>query len=476
MQRIICRAHFLPNSVGKMRVGDVYKCYTGAKATKYFNAAKFVSEHAANLTAVHARIQLFIKAENTNPCAKMNPPPRAIQFRDIRFGVVLAAYLKPLEHAFYRMRGGRGRYARQVPWSRPIGKGHSSTGRARMLREKLAGVKDACVISLDAKQFDKHVSLALLQIEHAFYRWVNHDPDFAHLLQLQLTNRGSSREGVSYKVVGKRMSGDMNTALGNCLLMVLMVTTAMEGHVYDILDDGDDCLVILPRADLAWALNHLPAAFLTYGFELKVEGFWGTEGPGWSMAQVEWCQSNPIEITTNEWRFVRNPIKVLSTALQGSKYFTSIGARAKLINTIGLAELMLNNGVPVLQEYGLALMRNSGTKAILKIQETDDLWYRITRELGERNMKQLARVDPSPPTWEARESFEIAFGISPTDQLVWEELLRNWSFTFNTTTEVGPAPRDCKWHHNHQCATDQASPRTNPETRDRYPKTTLLPV
>lgn len=416
----------IPNDYGVMPA-----MYSGMKRRRYERAEEQVLE--SGVTKSDAKVKMFVKFEKIE-MAKINPDPRAIQFRSPKYCVELARYLKPCEHLLYNLTGD----GRVLPSTRVIGKGLSSTERATLLVRKMQAFDDPRIVSIDASRFDQHVSLEMLELEHSIYLHMCPDPWFQTLLSWQLVNYGVSSKGIRYVARGRRMSGDMNTALGNCLLMVVMVSTFMRGRKYDILDDGDDCLVILESGDLPWLQKEIGPAFLEFGHEIKVENVAAIpEG-------VQWCQSRPVQYKPGKWKFVRNVWKVLGSSLIGSKYFTSTGARAKLVNTIGMAELVLNLGIPVLQEYALALMRNAATDEFIDFQEADPMYYRVHRELSRMNLKQLTRLDPAPITRVARESFWLAFGIEPSRQIQLEDRIRSWRFSLEGLSE-GPPMVDKEW-------------------------------
>lgn len=266
-------------------------------------------------------------------------------------------------------------------------------------------------------------------------------PEFAKLLSWQLHNEGFTRTGVRYRTRGGRMSGDMNTALGNCVLMILMVSAFMAGRKYDILDDGDDCLLIIEEDELDWVIANVHRVFLTFGMEIKVENVAAT------LENVEWCQSHPIQYAPGAYKFVRNPFKVFSTAMGGVKYVDSDKARRKLLNTIGMAEMVLNLGVPVMQSFAQAIMRNAATTKSIELQEADPMYYRLHHELKAMNLKQLTRLDPQPISDTARHSFWLAFGIPADEQLEMESYFSSWEFPISGTDALLPeydAPTWCR--------------------------------
>lgn len=398
---------------------ELPKLYSGSKRARYTLATDDVLR-AGTITPKSARVKMFVKFEKISP-EKVNPDPRAIQFRDPKYCVALGRFLKPIEHVIYRVRGD----GKHFPASRFIGKGLSQASRAKLLVKKLAGFVRPVVIGIDMKRFDQHVALELLQIEHSVYLMCLRDEEFRKLLNMQLYNTGVSSRGIVYRARGRRMSGDFNTAVGNCVLVPLMVSSFLTGKKYDMLDDGDDCLIIVEEEDLSWVQANVGPAFLEFGMEVKVECVART------IEEVLWCQSKPVQYQPGRYKFVRSPWKVISTAMSGVKYVDSDKARRKLLNTIGMAEMVLNLGVPVLQEFATAMMRNASTTCSIELDSADGLAYRVGLELKAMNLRQLTRLDPQPITDVARESFAKAFGISVEDQVELENFLRNWEFSLS---------------------------------------------
>jgi len=306
---------------------------------------------------------------------------------------------------------------------RLVGKGMNQVERATALKRKMLAFHRPVVISLDMSRFDQHVALEALEIEHGIYLKSNSDPYFKWLLNLQLVNICRSKLGFKYKTRGKRMSGDMNTALGNCILMLSMIIGAMEGEIkvpYDLLDDGDDCLLLLEEEDLASVLQQLPNLVLEMGHELKVDNI------ARQMEDVEWCQSKPV-YDGFKWKFVRDPLKVMSTCLVGTRWLGKPKhVREEFMAGLGLCEMALNSGVPVLQEYARALVRNSQA-AKPRFDTNSGEWWRYIRELRHRGSDVV--------TMDSRISFMKAFGISLDDQIAYERRLRGWSIELQATTE-----------------------------------------
>jgi hypothetical protein len=366
-----------------------------------------------------AAIKMFVKTDKLDPRAKVNPDPRPIQFRGPKFCVALAQFLKPIEAGLYQLRG----VSKGVIRSRNIAKGLNQVERAELLVRKWQQFDDPVAVTLDASRFDKHVDRELLKVEHSVYLGVCHCAEFRLLLSWQLDNTCFSSLGMKYKTRGKRMSGDMNTALGNCLLMVLMVLAFLHWcKRWDTLDDGDDDIVLIERRDLARLLRTVHAEFLEFGMEVKVENVAHT------IFDVEFCQSKIVEFAQGRYKFVRNPWKVMSCALSGVNHYQVEVSRNRLVHTIGICELILNLGIPVLQEYALAVLRNAGDVRSLELDEASSIMIRVRRELRALGLKTVERVKPQTISEVARETFALAFGMEPHNQILLESRLREWKF------------------------------------------------
>lgn len=247
------------------------------------------------------------------------------------------------------------------------------------------------------------------------------------------------------------MSGDMNTALGNCIIMSVMVASYFHqrcpGIKWDMLDDGDDCLVFVEEGDYPRATRHLISEFLDYGMELTVEP------PARKFTDIEFCRGRPV-YDGHRWRFVLDPVRVLSNAATGKVLGHETKAR---LSSIGRCELILNAGIPVLQEWALALMRAGEPPAKVAafgrrakahqvkgrtwkpLDRSDSYYWRLKAE--NRSLDDAAEL---PITGEARRSFAAAWGVSIERQLEWESYLKN--LVVHTTFERMPDfSRD--WRH-----------------------------
>jgi hypothetical protein len=266
-------------------------------------------------------------------------------------------------------------------------------------------------IGLDAKRFDQHVNRPLLEWEHSIYsRFYPGDAQLQRVLHWQLHNKGvlRTRDGViKYEIDGTRCSGDMNTALGNCLVMCGAVKSFADtvGVPIRLLNNGDDCMVILDALNIERFRRPLPRYFSKLGLVMKVED------PVFVFEHIVFCQTQPV-YDGHVWRMVRDPHVSLSkdATLMNSTYATTgLSAQLKAIADCGLS---LVSGLPVLQEYYLALRRGheEGTGPI-DPRFYDSGFYHLSRGL------QATTSVVSP---EARASFARAFNVLPDLQVALE--------------------------------------------------------
>lgn len=419
----------LLHPVQQLSATEFAKTYTGKRKERYLVGAEYYDTEGVN--RIDAAIKCFVKDEKNifNP-AKPQPDPRAIQFRGVKYCVGVGRYLKPMEHQIYAMKGN----GIDFPASRMIGKGLSSGGRAMLAVKKWKNFTDPVCLGLDATRFDQHCSAELLTFEHGIYTHMNNSKELARLLSYQLRNKGKTRNGLRYTVQGRRMSGDMNTALGNCVLMILMTAAFMKGRKYDVLDDGDDILLFIEREDLDWVLANAHSVFLDFGHVIKIESV------AYSLEEILWCQSRVVNCYGNTWKFVRNPWKVMTNALAGVKWTTmKLEARRSMMRTIGLCELALNNGIPVLSVYAKMLIRHGGNSKLLENNALNNIGSLAQRMKNEINcsVKDLAKMREFEITDAARLSFYKAFHVSPDEQISLEHRIANMEIVMEGDIDVG---------------------------------------
>jgi len=380
------------------------ECYSGSKRALYERAAEKVK--LVGWQRGWAILKTFIKHEKIEFVSNKRLVPRVIQPRTPEFNVCVGRYLRHLEHPIYHI-------IDSLCGGPTVMKGYNAFDVGQHFSDAWAMFRKPVAVGLDASRFDQHVSRPLLEWEHSIYQMFYTGEDakqLAKFLECQLVNKGfaSTPDGTfRYTREGTRASGDMNTALGNCLIMCAMVHAFMAtGHVskWRLINNGDDCVVIVEEEDLP-AFEHLDRFFNVLGFIMTVEE------PVRVLEQVEFCQTHPV-YDGCKWRMVRNvrtAVSKDSTMLSGFKSDKEWAAYRYVVAQGGLA---LCSGMPMMQQYYLTLGRGSSAG---KIQD-----HRIL-ESGFMQMAKGLESKVAPITDEARVSFWRAFGITPSEQCAWED-------------------------------------------------------
>lgn len=379
--------------------------YTGRKASIYQKAVDSLA--ARPVRKSDSFLSTFVKAEKVVPSsAKPDPAPRVIQPRNTRYNTELGRFLKPLE-----TRICKGITALWGGVTCVVMKGLTVEGVAHALRAKWDTFRRPVAIGLDASRFDQHVSIDALRWEHSVYARMFHGSDrdcLERLLSWQLRNRGFARTAtgmVEYYVNGCRMSGDMNTGMGNCLIMCALVYTyaKLRGVKVELANNGDDCVVILESCDEARFSKGLSEWFLTMGFTMKVEA------PVRVFEQIEFCRMHPVW-AGDAWVMVRNPLDAIKRDCTTILSLPNLSAVRKWWYVVGAGGLSITGGVPIFQRM-YSVMKGAGEVSDMAY----DPWLSETGFMRLRSHRHYNQVTP-----EARYSFWLAFGITPDAQEAFE--------------------------------------------------------
>jgi len=378
---------------------DFSQMYTGRKRKIYERAAEeYMTIGVRRSDAVS---DAFVKCEKV----PHNKAPRCIQPRKVVYNVGVGRYLKPIEHEVYQ--------AIQSVFGSPspiVVKGFNAAQTAEILHQKVERFTRPVMIGLDASRFDQHVSAAMLRWEHSIYNAMFRSEELRRLLKWQIKNRGRGfcDDGMlKYKCEGRRFSGDMNTALGNCLIMCAMIYAYAEekGLKIDLANNGDDCVVFMEAEDEQHFATGLDGWFEALGFVMTVEPT-VTE-----YEKIEFCQAHPIR-TGNGVVMCRNFDKAREKDTMILNDVSSEAAYRKWLKAVGECGLAIASGVPVFQEMYSCYDR-FGVKG--KVHES------VQFQSGFLFMGKGLHPRVTPVTEEARYSFFLAFGVSPDEQRELED-------------------------------------------------------
>jgi len=369
-----------------------------------------------------AKLGSFVKFEKIEAKpGKLDPCPRIIQPRSPVFNVALGRYTRAVEEDVF--------HSIQCVWEtemRSVGpvvmKGLTVNGVALAMWRKWSRFSHPVAVGLDAKRFDQHVGVDALKWEHSVYNRIFGSSELRRLLKMQLKNFGSAFvDGfrVDYEVDGTRSSGDMNTGLGNCLIMSMLVLLYCKevGVVADLVNNGDDCVVMMELSDLGKFSSSLDGWFLDFGFEMEVEA------PVYEFERIEFCQMQPVSVGY-DWVMVRNPFAALSKdtmclGLPVSQY-------PLWVHMVGVAGMSLYADVPIFTKL-YPRMCAGGRPSRLRNQPFMETGFlRMKRDHVDCMVHDSTRV-----------SFYKAFGISPGLQRSVEEELDRLHFS-NPIRLVGP--------------------------------------
>lgn len=357
-----------------------------------------------------AEVKVFVKYEKTDKTRKTDPVPRVISPRSPRYNVEVGRFLRPLEERVFRAIGKMFGHPTVI-------KGMNSQRSGTVLREKWEKFGRPVAIGLDASRFDQHVSVDALCFEHDVYNRCfprrRHRDRLSYLLRMQLRNvcRGYTADGkLRYTTNGVRMSGDMNTSLGNCILVCCMIRAyALDRGVnLQLANNGDDCVVFMEQRDQAKFMDGLDGWFLRMGFNMAVED------PCYQFEEVEFCQTHPVCVGGNNFIMVRHPKwAVAKDTCCVHNYITPKSFKGWL-HAVGTGGMAMTGGIPVFQEFYSAYLRAGEFNPNI---ESGLSWG--VRTLAKDMTRGYCEVLP-----EVRASFYWAFGVTPDEQLVIEDFYR----------------------------------------------------
>jgi hypothetical protein len=421
--------------------------YSGRKKTIYTRSLKDLYDRPLN--AQDFKLNAFCKIENLE--VKPSKPfedmiARVVQARGPRYNIELGVFLKPIEHLCYKQIDKMyNDFTGAREEEKTIMKGLNAIETAKYIQMKVERITDWVAIPIDASRFDQHCSKSMMRdIEHptylACFKGKKDSKRLKYLLDAQLDNKGVaylSDGKVKYHIGACRASGDLNTGLGNCVLMCNMIFGFL--HKYQMtrsafINNGDDGVVIIPK-------KYYPVFekyFYDYCYDL---GYVMTiEEPVHRLEDIEFCQTKPVYDGV-KYRMVRIPQVSFSKDSISIHPFQNKTDWVHYQMSIGLGGLSLTGGLPVMQSYYNAMIRIADANKPPKYNYDKRKANQVTMENGFYWMRQRMRENYRPVTTEARVSFYRAFGILPDLQICLEEQLDQMTATWQGKTHQEPQER-----------------------------------
>lgn len=370
-------------------------------------------------SARDSKIKAFVKNEKINFTKKDDPCPRVIQPRTPVYNYALGRYTRRVEKELYS--------ALAALWDCDEGdmvvmKGVDFKDCAAQLRRKWCTFTSPVAVGLDASRFDQHISFDALKWEHSVYNSIFRCSELRKLLNVQLKNKGFAfLDGykLTYESVGTRASGDMNTSLGNCLIMCVLVRRFCEevGLNAELANNGDDCMLFMERSQLH-RLNGLKEWFMDFGINMK------TEPPAYLFEQVEFCQTRPVclDPVLDEWIMCRDPTTALAKDCLCLSGVTEKDYR-QWCYQVGVGGEALHGMMPIFNELYSLLQREGVKSNVGRALHISDSGF-VRAMHGSRYTAKYVRDVPG----HVRLSFFHAFGIPPSMQERIESEYRRCTF------------------------------------------------
>jgi hypothetical protein len=341
-----------------------------------------------------AHISAFIKAEKSFTSASKTMQdivPRIISPTSRRYLVALGRFLKPLEKKLVQG-------VDELFGEKTIMKGLNADQSGEVVHQKWKKYDKPAAIGLDASRFDQHVSVDVLKAEHAIYLGAfpnEYKQELSRLLSWQLHPRGTGRcsDGLlRYKVDGTRTSGCINTGMGNCLMMSIMIHSYMASiwiRKYSLMNNGDDCVIICETSVVKQIQKSVGTWFLEMGFNMKMER------PVYRIEEIEFCQTHPVFVF-GSYRMVRNAPMSFAKDSVSIKPIDHPSARKKWLYAVALGGMALTTGLPVCQSFYQYYLRisnsikhsNKGSKRTQQRRRANKIWgTRVWRQGSSRYYK-----------------------------------------------------------------------------------------
>lgn len=404
-QREWKRKLLLHGPVLKSSVQDVVNCYSAEKRKLYQKAADSLVRKSVQWR--DSKVQAFIKVEKLD-CEDKSPVPRTIQPRSKRYNLSIGQYLRLNEKRMLNA-------IDEVFGERTVLSGMDNRAQGRAFAYKWGKYRKPIGIGLDASRFDQHCSVEALRFEHSFYKSVFPDEETLHkLLDWQLENHGTALmptgELVRYRTKGCRMSGDINTGLGNKILMCAMVHAFLKevGVRASLANNGDDCVLICEKEDFDRINDNLRAWFLRRGYNMVVED------PVEHLEKVVFCRSQPICVA-GKWVMVRQ-MGSLSRDCFSTQNWLIPATYKDAMNALGQCNGIINDGVPIHMAQAKRMYELGGSRKFKIEALHKQMEYSWRDRLGSRTNLSWSEVEDS-----TRISYFTAFGVEPRVQRLVEE-------------------------------------------------------
>jgi len=309
---------------------------------RYEKAAKSIYQAghlntSENINTTDCGVNMFLKTEIYN---ELDKDPRMICGRDPKFNLIYQRWTTGLEAAMSHIPG--------------IMKGKNALQRGSYFKNHMRQYK--YLLKTDYSRFDATQGVELLRaIELGLaYRLLSQEEFglFMTAWEIKLLKIGKYPSGLSFKFIGCRGSGDMDTGLFNTLINYVAAKyfLAMNNLDGDVMADGDDGVIGVN------SINYNPT-FHHFGLEIKME-------PVTDYHDVEFCSSVFVEYNASgDMIQLQNMHKLLNNVgvVKSRKFYHCVG---EYYYSLGFMYNKMYPGFPVYQQLANMLMRIGKRKYI----------------------------------------------------------------------------------------------------------------
>lgn len=363
--------------------------------------AEFLNRGSAPNKRQRQRVKAFGKVEGYYPEMK---EARMICSRSDAFKAYCGPYFKSIENVVYADH----HFAKHIPVAdRPKA--------VRKLRQ--SGRR---YFATDFTAYESHFNARVMEsIECVLYRHclANH-PKAAEMIISTITseNRISTNIGISAKVKARRMSGEMNTSLGNGFsnLMLALFMAHEAGGSLDGLVEGDDGLFVCD-----FELD--AKKYAECGFTIKIEE---VEDP----CLASFCGM----IFSDSGEIVRDPRKFIANFGFTSSHITA--------GTVVMEELLKAKSLSAIYETPQCPI--VGALARYGLSKTEQRKARFVED-GYHTIDSEFKIPQFAPAADTREAFARVYGISVAMQLRLENAINKGDLA-SVAVEL-PPPHQMEW-------------------------------
>lgn len=291
-----------------------------------------------------------------------------------------------------------------------IMKGHSLDEVGGIIVKKWRKFSNPVFVALDCSRFDAHCNIEAFQyVERVLSRFVHPSERkdacllvkaLRKLKYMLFTDEGRYAEVAPHTVLP---SGCTITSLFAIILVCSILFHFHEKYGWEFIDNGDDFGIIMELDDID-KLNEIEQYFRDVGQEVVAEE------PVHVLEHIDFCQTRPV-YNGRAYTMVRDPkVACIKDCIKINRNITDDDWR----KSVSIGGMILNNGVPVMYSYYRMLGRGISNEAEVK---------RFALEGGMRMWLhdiELTNVEERKITSEARQSFEMAFGV-PVDMQIYLE-------------------------------------------------------